>query len=627
MIDICVINYNTVDKLERFLASINQSNQLLWNLYVADNGSTDGSVEFLRENIDKYNITQGFFNENIGYAAASNQLASLGNSELLGIFNADVWLTPNYVQYIIDVFAAHPEMAIMGPKQRDERGQIVHAGIFGTNTAPKHRGWKEHDPHDARYRDFLPCVTISGSAYLVRRNVWEELTNCPIYQEHNPSVGAFLSTPHYYEETFCLTGDTTIWTVEGPKPIKDINIGDQVFCWDEDKQEIAIDDIIWSGSTGIKLIYETKFGRSSSIKATLDHNFLMARIDHNSVSGEMLGWLPITDGTHVVTGRNFSRINIEQDLPDGITEDSAKLFGAWIGDGSYNLDRQITFSIPEGTNVHEAYKELANRVLEGNSHINGRSFRVCSAKSFRWMHELGFVGSSSSKRLPKWIFSAPYRIKLAFLAGILDSDGHINKKGCLGLRLANKWLIEDIYLLCILVGLRPGAIRYEKRINYFSKPGPFHNPLHDHSKWSESWGFVIYFSKKMLEIPTEDTRYKERLNKQIAKTRSRKNDTLIGLPETLTSRKIISITPIGEEEVYDITTSKVGNFFANGILVHNCSYHARAHGYGVFYDGRAGSIGHSWHASSEVGGTADANFQISQGIFRKACANHGIPCD
>lgn len=34
--------------------------------------------------------------------------------------------------------------------------------------------------------------------------------------------------------------------------------------------------------------------------------------------------------------------------------------------------------------------------------------------------------------------------------------------------------------------------------------------------------------------------------------------------------KLVSIKKIKSEDVYDITTRKNHNFFANGVLVHNC---------------------------------------------------------
>lgn len=215
MLDICVVSYNTVDKLKRFLETVNLSDPSLWNLYVADNGSTDGSQKLIMDNIGTYNIDMAFYNENIGFSRACNQLASMGDNEIVGLFNADVWMQPGQVKYLLDSFAENPDMAIMGPKEMDERGEIVHAGIFGPPTAPKHRGWREWDRADKKYKDTVRCLTVSGSAYLVRRSVWDDLTNCPIYQDKYKAQGAFLPTRHYYEETWCsyhaLAHDYQVW--------------------------------------------------------------------------------------------------------------------------------------------------------------------------------------------------------------------------------------------------------------------------------------------------------------------------------------------------------------------------------------------------------------------------------
>lgn len=213
MIDLCVVNFNTQDVLNRLITVLYQSDHPNWKLYVADNGSGDTSPEFIKSDprIDEYRL-----NENIGYARACNQLASLGSGDIIGLLNSDIWFTSEDVDAIQASFDADPEMAIMGPKQRDEHGYIVHAGILGTNDKPRHRGWKELDTLDRLYRDKVEAVTVSGSAYFIRRSVWETLSrDCDytmwladladqgfIPRNYEP-VGAFLPTPHYYEETWC----------------------------------------------------------------------------------------------------------------------------------------------------------------------------------------------------------------------------------------------------------------------------------------------------------------------------------------------------------------------------------------------------------------------------------------
>ena len=237
MIDLCVVNYNTKELLQRFMDTLHGdfiTSGKVWDLSICDNGSSDGSFEWLQENKDKYYITNGWQKENIGYSAACNFMASSTYGSIIGLLNADVWMTSQDLIDICNIFSDNPDIHILGPKQRNEDGYITHAGIVGTNTAPRHRGWMVHDPDDILFRDQQECVTVSGSAYFIRRSVWNALTNDPEYQKMYPeAVGAFLPTPHYYEETWCsyfarhrgynvvYDGSVSIghsWHASSPKP-------------------------------------------------------------------------------------------------------------------------------------------------------------------------------------------------------------------------------------------------------------------------------------------------------------------------------------------------------------------------------------------------------------------------
>lgn len=248
MIDLCVINYNTKHMLERLLNVLHSDldeNNLCWNLHIADNGSIDGTVDWLKEVHENYNINSVYINENIGYSAACNQLAYHSSADIIALLNADTWFTSSDIKIIDDIFTDNPDIHILGPKQRDENGLITHAGIIGTNVQPRHRGWREHDPYDILYRDRIECVTISGSAYFIRRDVWNALTNDSEYRKLYPeAVGAFLPTPHYYEETWCsyfarhrgynvvYDGSASIghsWHASSPKPGEGFSEADSMF--------------------------------------------------------------------------------------------------------------------------------------------------------------------------------------------------------------------------------------------------------------------------------------------------------------------------------------------------------------------------------------------------------------
>ena len=237
MIDLCVVNYNTRPMLQRFLDTLHSDvagTDQAWYLNICDNGSIDDSWEWLEANINKYYVARAWKNTNIGYSAACNMMAKHSFSDIICLLNADVWMTTSDLIKVQKIFDDNPEIHILGPKQRDEYGNIKHAGIVGTNIAPKHRGWNESDPEDVLYKDRVNCVTVSGSAYFIRREVWDAMTNDEKYRQMYPDAeGAFLPTPHYYEETWCsyfarhlgynvvYDGSVSIghsWHASSPKP-------------------------------------------------------------------------------------------------------------------------------------------------------------------------------------------------------------------------------------------------------------------------------------------------------------------------------------------------------------------------------------------------------------------------
>lgn len=207
-VDLLVVNYNTRKLLGRFLKELHRDYKPdVWTLSIADNGSTDGSVQFLEKYAQHYKVDNLIFNTNIGYARAINDLASKTNSDILCAVNADTWFSTKHVQDMIQCFQDNPHIAIAGPKQLDENRLVRHAGILWDGVKahrPRHRGWAVHDRFDKQFKDLVRCWTISGSIYYIRRPVWDEMYNHPEYRRLFPEAnGAFLPTNHYFEETFC----------------------------------------------------------------------------------------------------------------------------------------------------------------------------------------------------------------------------------------------------------------------------------------------------------------------------------------------------------------------------------------------------------------------------------------
>ena len=102
--------------MERYLPSVIQYSGDA-DIYVADNASTDGSVDFLKRNYPQIQIIQNKVNG--GFAKGYNDALRYVNADIYCLLNSDVEVTPNWLKPIRTAFETIPEAAIIQPKILD----------------------------------------------------------------------------------------------------------------------------------------------------------------------------------------------------------------------------------------------------------------------------------------------------------------------------------------------------------------------------------------------------------------------------------------------------------------------------------------------------------------------------
>lgn len=207
LLDLVVVNYKTYRELAGFLWSYSKYHDSLVESLTVVNVAPEAMdrriVEKFREDFSELSVrmTDVDVSDNVGYGVACNLGASFGSAPILALLNADTEFEPGVLASMVDVFAKQPDVAVAGPRQVDRSNTIRHGGIFHNGTTAIQRGWNEHDY--GQYCDDEEVWSVSGSAYFVRRSVWDELTACPKYVRFCQATGAFLPTRHYFEETWC----------------------------------------------------------------------------------------------------------------------------------------------------------------------------------------------------------------------------------------------------------------------------------------------------------------------------------------------------------------------------------------------------------------------------------------
>lgn len=200
-INLVIVNYRTPYDLGHCLASLDKHRPTVpWRVVVVNVDGLDEDADVRTHWQTKMRGHMSFvdFRENVGYGTAVNAGAYQHFLDTLGIFNADVRFTEGVIDECFEALHSREDWAVLGPRQIDDHNRITAGGHFGPHND---RGF--HQPNGAAYGDIRDdATTVSGSAYFIKRAVWDELTACPDYQWAEAD-GAFLPTRHYYEETWC----------------------------------------------------------------------------------------------------------------------------------------------------------------------------------------------------------------------------------------------------------------------------------------------------------------------------------------------------------------------------------------------------------------------------------------
>jgi GT2 family glycosyltransferase len=122
-LSIIIINHNTCELLRTCLSSIyKQTQNIVFEVIVVDNGSTDGSREMLAQDFPQ--VVTIFNDENKGFAAANNQGIRQAKGESVLLLNSDTEILDRAIEKTISFMEQYPEASIAGCKLLNPDGTL-----------------------------------------------------------------------------------------------------------------------------------------------------------------------------------------------------------------------------------------------------------------------------------------------------------------------------------------------------------------------------------------------------------------------------------------------------------------------------------------------------------------------
>ena len=129
---VVILNWNGRAFLEQFLPSVTglttAPDSEIW---VADNGSTDDSLDFLRQHYPT--VRTLVFDRNYGFAGGYNKALEQIDAEYVVLLNSDIEATANWLEPLVAFMDANPDVAACAPKLLSfyARDRFEYAGASG----------------------------------------------------------------------------------------------------------------------------------------------------------------------------------------------------------------------------------------------------------------------------------------------------------------------------------------------------------------------------------------------------------------------------------------------------------------------------------------------------------------
>lgn len=225
---VVIPSWNSAGLLPRCLDSLADQGAEL-ELLVIDNGSTDGSVELLRER----GVPHVSLPENVGFAAAVNLGAARTRAPMVLALNADTVLEPGAVGRLAAALAADSELGGVQPRilqlEPGGEGDPERARLYsrGMALSADGRAFEEGagEAQDSRSAAAREVFGVCGAACLLRRELFERLGGYDeryfaFYEDVDLNVRARIAGWRfaYVPEAVVWHVGNASWLAEAPSP-------------------------------------------------------------------------------------------------------------------------------------------------------------------------------------------------------------------------------------------------------------------------------------------------------------------------------------------------------------------------------------------------------------------------
>ncbi|MBR6248128.1 MAG: glycosyltransferase family 2 protein [Muribaculaceae bacterium] len=175
---VIILNWNGAALLRRYLSSVVANTpSALADVIVADNGSSDNSLEVLRDEFPSVGVIA--LDKNYGFAEGYNRAIDQVEHPVTVLLNSDVRTPEHWLEPLVEYLNEHDDVGALQPKllhDRDDGREVFeYAGAAGgyldKHGYPYCRGriFEAIEDDNGQYDDITPSILLASGACLVVR--------------------------------------------------------------------------------------------------------------------------------------------------------------------------------------------------------------------------------------------------------------------------------------------------------------------------------------------------------------------------------------------------------------------------------------------------------------------------
>lgn len=164
LISVIIVNWNGQQWLKKCLDSLIQQTYKHIEIIVVDNGSLDGSVDFIRSQYPS--VKQVLNNKNMGFGGGNNSGISKAEGKLVLLLNSDAWVDPELAEELVKEKNLR-NLDVIGPLEADYWSKVkrepysTHIDLLGHPVFLT-------PPHPTR-----PSLYLTGVCLLFEKSLYE----------------------------------------------------------------------------------------------------------------------------------------------------------------------------------------------------------------------------------------------------------------------------------------------------------------------------------------------------------------------------------------------------------------------------------------------------------------------